>query len=133
MGVYDFDRVIDRRPFSACKYIGLDKSLIAMNVADMDFAVPPEITEALHRRIDTANYGYTMMGDEDYQAVIDWTKKRHGVTIPREHLISTPGVLNTMRCSMYAMTEEGDKVVATQMSASELADRLANPRSNRRR
>ena len=29
--------------------------------------------------------------------------------------------------------EEGEKVVATQMSQSELKDRLANPRSNRRR
>ena len=81
MGVYDFDRVIDRRPFSACKYIGLDKSLIAMNVADMDFAVPPEITEAMHRRINCTNYGYTIMSDEDYQAVIDWSYKRHGSKI----------------------------------------------------
>ena len=110
MGVYDFDRVIDRRSFSACKYIGLDKSLIAMNVADMDFAVPPEITEAMHRRINCTNYGYTIMSDEDYQAVIDWSYKRHGSKILREELISTPGVLNTMRCSMYALTEPGDKV-----------------------
>ncbi len=109
--MYDFDKIVDRRHCNACKFINLPDDVTAMSVADMDFAVPPEITEALHRRIDTANYGYTMMGDEDYQAVIDWTKKRHGVTIPREHLISTPGVLNTMRCSMYAMTEEGDKVV----------------------
>ena len=77
----------------------------------MDFEVPDFITGALHKRVDTANYGYTMMGDEDYQAVIDWSCKRHGVVIPREQLISTPGVLNTMRCSMYALTEPGDKVV----------------------
>ena len=109
MSVYDFDRVIDRRPFNACKYIGIDRSLIAMNVADMDFAVPPEITEALHCRINCTNYGYTVMSDEDYQAVIDWSYKRHGSKILREELISTPGVLNTMRCSMYALTEPGIK------------------------
>lgn len=109
--MYDFDKTIDRRHCNACKFINLPAEVTAMSVADMDFAVPPEITGALHKRIDTANYGYTVMGDEDYQAVIDWTAKRHGVTIEREHLIATPGVLNTMRCSMYAMTEAGDKVV----------------------
>ncbi|MBO7327264.1 MAG: aminotransferase class I/II-fold pyridoxal phosphate-dependent enzyme [Lentisphaeria bacterium] len=109
--MYDFDKTVDRRHCNACKFINLPDDVTPMSVADMDFAVPPEITGALHRRIDSANYGYTMMGDEDYQAVIDWTHKRHGVVIPREHLIATPGVLNTMRCSMYAMTEPGDKVV----------------------
>lgn len=109
--MYDFDTVPERRSTGACKYLGKDDTVIPMSVADMDFAVPPEITEALHRRIDAGNYGYSIMIDEDYQAVIDWTMKRHHVRIPREHLISTPGVLNTMRCSMYAMTEPGDKVV----------------------
>ena len=109
--MYDFDKIIDRRHCNACKFINLPEDFTAMSVADMDFEVPDFITGALHKRVDTANYGYTMMGDEDYQAVIDWSYKRHGVVIPREHLISTPGVLNTMRCSMYALTEPGDKVV----------------------
>lgn len=109
--MYNFDKIVDRRHCNACKFIGLPDNTVAMSVADMDFEVPPEITSALHRRIDTANYGYTMMGDEDYQAVIDWTFKRHGAVIRREHLISTPGVLNTMRCSMYALTKPGDQVM----------------------
>ena len=109
--MYDFDKIIDRRHCNACKFINLPEDFTAMSVADMDFEVPDFIAGALHKRVDTANYGYTMMGDEDYQAVIDWSCKRHGVVIPREHLISTPGVLNTMRCSMYALTEPGDKVV----------------------
>ena len=109
--MYDFDTIQDRRSFNACKFAGVSENVIPLSIADMDFAVPPEITEALHRRVDGANYGYTLMGDEDYQAVIDWTFKRHGVRIPREHLIATPGVLNTMRCSMYALTQPGDKVL----------------------
>ncbi len=109
--MYDFDTIVDRRLCNACKYLVADGDVIPMNVADMDFAVPPEITEALHKRVDTGNYGYTVMVDEDYQAVIDWVYKRHGSRIKREHLLATPGVLNTMRCSMYALTEPGDKVV----------------------
>ena len=109
--IYDFDNARKRIGVNACKYIGVPDGVTAMSVADMDFTVPSFITDALHRRTDDINYGYTMMGDEDYQAIIDWTEKRHGVKIPREHLFGTPGVLNTMRCSMYAMTEPGDRVV----------------------
>ena len=109
--MYDFETVQNRRQFNACKYIGIDENMIPMSVADMDFTVPPEIKAALHDRIESANYGYTMMGDEDYQAVIDWTFKRHGVVISKDSLLATPGVLNTMRCAMYALTQPGDKVL----------------------
>ena len=109
--MYDFDRLAERRGMGACKYAGVPENILPMTVADMEFMPPPEVTEAIVRRARTGNYGYTIMVDEDYDAVIDWVKKRHGVTIPREHLLPTCGVLNTMRCSMYALTGEGDKVV----------------------
>ena len=109
--MYDFETFQERRPYNACKFLGIAEDVIPMSVADMDFPVPPEITQALHKRVDAANYGYTVLGDEDYQAVIDWCFKRHGIRVKREELLATPGVLNTMRCSMYAMTVPGDKVV----------------------
>lgn len=109
--MYDFNTVQNRRRANACKYMDIDDDLVPMSVADMDFVVPPEIREALHKRIDSANYGYTMMTDEDYQAIIDWCFKRHGAVIPQSSLLATPGVLNTMRCSMYALTDPGDKVL----------------------
>ena len=77
----------------------------------MDFASPPEVTSALIERVSTGLYGYEMMTEKDYQAIIDWRLKRHGEVIKREHLLATPGVLNTMRASLYALTNEGDKVI----------------------
>ncbi|MBQ3170428.1 MAG: efflux RND transporter periplasmic adaptor subunit [Mailhella sp.] len=43
------------------------------------------------------------------------------------------GINNNVMTEIRSGLKEGEKVVATQMSQSELADRLANPRSNRRR
>ena len=43
------------------------------------------------------------------------------------------GINNNVMTEIRSGLEEGEKVVATQMSQSELKDRLANPRSNRRR
>ena len=107
---YDFDRIIDRRGTGSCKWRSAGPDILPMTTADMDFASPPEVTEALKRRADHGVFGYDVMGDEDYRAVIDFVRARHGVAIPREHLLATPGVLYTMRCAMYTLTEPGDKV-----------------------
>ena len=109
--MYNFDKIVNRRGIGACKYLGVPENILPMTIADMEFAAPPEVVDALQKRAAHGNFGYTMMVDEDYQAVIDFVKSRHGITIPREHLLATPGVLNTMRCSMYALTQPGDKVV----------------------
>ena len=109
--MYDFDRIVNRRNIGACKYLGVPENILPMTIADMEFSAPPEVIDALQKRAGHGNFGYTMMVDEDYQAVIDFVKHRHGMEIPREHLLATPGVLNTMRCSMYSLTSPGDKVV----------------------
>ena len=109
--MYNFDKIVNRRNIGACKYLGVPENILPMSIADMEFMAPPEVIEALQQRAAHGNFGYTMMVDSDYQAVIDFVRKRHGMTIPREHFLATPGVLNTMRCSMYALTEPGDKVV----------------------
>ena len=109
--MYDFDKIVNRRGIGACKYLGVPENILPMTIADMEFMAPPEVIEALQKRAAHGNFGYTMMVDSDYQAVIDFVRKRHQIEIPREHLLATPGVLNTMRCSMYALTEPGDKVV----------------------
>jgi cystathionine beta-lyase len=109
--MYDFDRFVDRRNVGACKYLGVPGDILPMTIADMEFTAPPEVIEALKQRAEHGNFGYTMMTDRDYQAVISFVAKRHSMVIPREHLLATPGVLNTMRCAMYALTEPGDKVV----------------------
>jgi cystathionine beta-lyase len=108
--MYDFDKVYSQREIGNCKWM-VDDGCIALSVADMDFASPPEVTKALIERVSTGLYGYEMMTERDYQAIIDWRFKRHGEVIKREHLLATPGVLNTMRASLYAITNEGDKVI----------------------
>lgn len=93
--IYDFDKVYTKREPGNCKW-DVEKGCIALSVADMDFASPPEVTEALINRVLTGLYGYEMMTERDYQAIIDWRFKRHGEVIKREHLMATPGVLNTI-------------------------------------
>ena len=45
-----------------------EDNLTPMWVADMEFKVPEEVTEALHKRVDHAIFGYTHMWDSYFDA-----------------------------------------------------------------
>ena len=108
---YDFDKVIDRKALGAEKWKGIPEDAIAMSVADMDFKIMPEVTEEVKKAAERGEFGYVALNDKDYQAVINWVKKRRGVDINPEHLVGTPGVLYSARTAMYSLTKPGDKVV----------------------
>ena len=106
---FNFDVVHSRIPGN-CKWSEAG-GLIPMSVADMDFASPPCVVSALQERISSGLFGYQVLTEQDYQAVIDWRLRRHGEVLKREWLLVTPGVLNTMRAAVYALTEPGDRVI----------------------
>lgn len=108
---YDFDEILDRRATHALKWTSVPDGTIPMTIADMDFRMLSEVTDAIRTAADRGDFGYVGMMDEDYAAVIDWCAARHDEIIPREHLISTPGVLYTMHAAMYALTRPGDRVI----------------------
>ena len=109
--MFDFDTNFNAlRGAGNCKW-DVPQGVIPMSVADMDFQSPPVVVEALQKRIATGLFGYEVLTEADYDAIIQWRKTRHGETIPREHLLATPGVLNTMRAAIYALTKEGDGVI----------------------
>lgn len=107
---YNFDEPFDRSVFPG-KWMENDGITIPMSIADMDFPLMPEVQEAIKRAVDRRDFGYQIMTDDHFAPIIEWIKKRTGEAVPREYLLDTPGVVYTMRCSMYALTEPGDKIV----------------------
>ena len=61
--MYQFDQIIDRRGYSS-KWdkplypVAPDKPLIPMWIADMDFATPPCVTDAIRQRLEHPTFGY---------------------------------------------------------------------------
>lgn len=107
---YNFDEPFDRRK-TAAKWQDIPEGAISMSIADMDFAIMPEVGKAVEAAVAQRDFGYQFMREEHYAAILNWIKKRTGEDVPREYIIDTPGVLYTMRCSMYALTQPGDKIV----------------------
>ena len=109
---FHFDEPIDRRGTSCVKW---DESpsadVIPMWVADMDFPVAPAIHEAIKKRAEHSIFGYTIVEEDYYEAVISWFLRRHQWTIQREEILYTTGVIPAMSCAIKALTMPGEKVL----------------------
>ncbi|MDE5876335.1 MAG: PatB family C-S lyase [Muribaculaceae bacterium] len=113
---YNFDTEIERRGSGALKTDALGErygnpDLIPLWVADMDFATPDFIIDALRRRLDHPVLGYTIEPADYRPAIIDWVRRRHGWELQPEWLSYIPGIVKGIGMVMNAFTEPGDKVI----------------------
>lgn len=101
----------DRRGSGAFKWDLAGDDEIPMWVADMDFSVAPEITAALHERIDHPVFGYTGVPDSYRQALARWESRRNGWEIDPDEMVVVPSVMPAMAVAVEALTTPGDRVV----------------------
>lgn len=110
---YNFDEIVTRRGSNCIKWDEAeDPNIIPLWVADMDFHVYPGITEALRKRVEHDVFGYSLVPQTYYDAVIRWFRDRHGACgWKREHFITTIGVVPAISAIIHALTLPGDKVL----------------------
>lgn len=108
---FDFDRQIDRRSMPGEKwgrYAGRD--VLPMWVADMDFAAPAVILDALKARIDHGVFGYTEPWPSLIDAVIGHMMRQYGWRIEADWLVWLPGVVSGLNIACRIGGEAGDEV-----------------------
>ena len=125
---YDFDEIIDRRGTNALNTDGFrgyifhagpekvfpfkDEEFVRMWVADMEFATPPEICQAIKDRVDRRIFGYTMMYDSAYyQALSRWCRDRYGWYFPEEQLCFSPGIIPALYQLVEDLVGKNEKVL----------------------
>lgn len=112
MSTFDFDTVINRRGTNSYKWdIVKEEDVIPLWVADMDFKAAPAILEALKKRVKHGVFGYTLVPDSYYEAIINWFARRHNWQIDRSWIIYTTGVVPAVSCAIKALTLPGEKVL----------------------
>lgn len=116
MGKYNFDEVIERHGTDALKTdVLLERygraDLLPLWVADMDFATPPFITEALRRRTEHPIYGYTRMPDDYFPTIARWIEQHHGWEVSTEWMRYIPGIVKGIGMAVNVFTAPGDKVI----------------------
>lgn len=80
--MYDFSKMTNRFNTNSYKW-DVKENELPMWVADMDFETAPEIKEELKKCVDRGIFGYSVVPEQWYDAVIYWWDKRHNFKIEK--------------------------------------------------
>ncbi|MDM5276559.1 MalY/PatB family protein [Paenibacillus silvae] len=125
---YNFDEIIDRTGTNAMNTDGFrqyifnatsemtfpfkDEEMIRMWIADMDFATPPEILDAVKQRLDRRIMGYSQIFDPAYyEAVANWMKRYYNWSFPKEHLETSNGIIPALYELVEYICQPDEKVL----------------------
>ncbi len=110
---YNFDEIIERRHTNALNTDGFrnyifhagpekvfpfkDEEFIRMWVADMEFAMCPDIIKAIKERADKRIIGYSQVFEPAfYEAYNSWNKKMYGWGYPKEEICFSLGIIPSL-------------------------------------
>ena len=127
MKKYNFDEIIDRQNTNALNTDGFrdyifkspamkfpfkDEEFIRMWVADMEFATPPEIIDAMKARIDRKIFGYTMIFDPAYsKTFLNWTERYYGWRFDPQTLVTSNGIIPALYELVQYICKPDEKVI----------------------
>ena len=127
---YNFDEIIDRKNTNAENTDGFrsyifhagpdmefpysDEEFIRMWVADMEFATPPEVCQAIKDRVDKRIFGYSQVFDPAYyEAFSGWCRKMYDWDFPKEQLVFSPGIIPALYELVGDLVAPDEKVLIT--------------------
>ncbi|MDD2833357.1 MAG: PatB family C-S lyase [Methylotenera sp.] len=114
--LFNFDQPLSRDHTNSLKYDARQsvfgkQDVIPMWVADMDFATPIAVTEALRKRAEHPIYGYSTYPESLYDALIQWLKCRHQWHVERDWIVMSPGVVPSLHAAVMAFTQADSPVI----------------------
>jgi cysteine-S-conjugate beta-lyase len=107
-----FDRIIDRRGTWSSKWEKyVDRDVLPFWVADMDFAMPDFVREAVQRRLDHDVMGYTRTPATLVEAFQAWLTDTYGWSVPDAWLVWLPGVVTGFNLAARATAVSGGSII----------------------
>lgn len=99
---FDFDSIIDRRGTNSIKWDTIPEGYIPLFIADMDFTSPPQVIEAMKKRIDHGIFGYTKPGEEVYDSISKWFYRTYSFQLKKSWITWLPGIVPALNvaCAM---------------------------------
>lgn len=108
---FDFDQVFDRHDTGSTKWSRYPADVLPMWVADMDFAAPPVIIQALQKRLQHPMLGYSMARHEVREAIVADLWNKYAWRVEPQSLIFLPGVESGFNMALKALVQPQQNVV----------------------
>ena len=126
--MYNFDEIIDRQNTNALNTDGFrsyifhddgsmkfpyaDDEFIRMWVADMEFATPDVVIDAMRDRLNKRIFGYTkIFGDDYYNAFSSWCKRLYDWTFDKKELVTSNGIIPALYELVDYITQPDEKIL----------------------
>ncbi|MBH3447142.1 MULTISPECIES: PatB family C-S lyase [Pseudomonas] len=108
---FDFDQLFDRHHTGSTKWSRYPADVLPMWVADMDFAAPPVIVEALQQRLLHPLLGYSVAQDNLREAIVADLWNKYSWQVKPQELIFLPGVESGFNMALKALVQAQQNVV----------------------
>ncbi len=125
---FNFDEIIDRQNTNAMSLGGYrdylfngstdfnskyaDEDLIPMWIADMEFASPTAVVNAVKKRADHGIFGYSQIFDPNYKlAFLNWSKQQYKWAFNPDHLVTSHGVIPALFALVKQLCKPDEKVL----------------------
>ena len=116
-----FTNEIDRRKTRSVKWdmmedvYGIEDAsdVLPMWIADMDFAAPQVVIEALKERLDHGVFGYSYICESCKDALRLWLASRHSWQTKNEWMLFHHGVVPAIATVIETFTNKGDGILIT--------------------
>jgi cystathionine beta-lyase len=110
--MYDnFDEPVDRRESDSTKWRRYGDGVLPLWVADMDFASPRPVIEALHRRVDHGIFGYGDPPEALRAAICERLARLYGWKVSPTELMFLPGLVCGLNLVSRAVGQPGDGIL----------------------
>lgn len=110
---YTFEQVIDRHQTHSTKWQKFAPDVLPFWVADMDFAAPDFIMDALRKRLDHPILGYTTKPDSLTHAFQGWLEHHFNWAVPDEWVCWIPGVVPALNLSARTLPGGSEILIPT--------------------
>ncbi|WP_460061464.1 MalY/PatB family protein [Pseudomonas sp. S2_A05] len=108
---FDFDQLFDRHHTGSTKWSRYPADVLPMWVADMDFAAPPVIVQALQQRLLHPLLGYSVAQDNLRDAIVADLWNKYAWQVKPQELIFLPGVESGFNMALKALVQAQQNVV----------------------
>ena len=121
---YDFNVIVDRSRERSKTWDprNVKPGQLPMNGAEMHFACPIPVLEAVREVSECQVYGYPYFTDDFAQAAAGWMKRRHDWDVDYKWAEFVGGIVPGIAFAMQAMTKVGDGIIINTPAYSPFRD-----------
>lgn len=107
---FDFDSEFDRKSWDSVKWSKYaDSDVLPFWVADMDFATPGFIADAIRERLEHPILGYTSAPQELEDAFVAWIARHFNWSVDPEWVVPITAVVPGLNLSVRSVGTKGDQ------------------------